>query len=106
LRTKKGKEAGIAGNGKEARPSWISDATWALIKSRQATNSGNVGGAERKRRLKRSIKRMLKLDRMKRYDDEARLIEEAMAQNDSKAGFQHMQKWYKKKSGVQLPMGP
>jgi hypothetical protein len=47
---------------------------------------------------------MLKQDRMQRYNDEARLIEEAMAQNDSKAGFQHMQKWYKKKSGVQLPM--
>jgi hypothetical protein len=51
-----------------------------------------------------SIKHMLKQDRMQRYNDEARLIEEAMAQNDSKAGFQHMQKWYKKKLGVQLPM--
>jgi exonuclease III len=87
-----------------ARPSWISDSTWALIKLRQATNSGNVGWAEHKRLLKRTIKRMLKHDRMQWYDDEAKLIEEAMAQNDSKAGFQLMQKWCKKKSGVQLPM--
>jgi hypothetical protein len=43
---------------------------------------------------------MLKKDRMQRYDDKEQIIEEAMAWDDSKAGFQHMQKWYKKKSGM------
>jgi exonuclease III len=87
---------------RKARPSWISEATWALIRARQAGGNGN--DTDRPRRLKRAIRRMLKADRMKRFDAEASLIEAAIEGNRTKEGFQMLSKWYKRAAGVQLPM--
>ena len=36
---------------RKARPSWISDATWALIRARQTTSTGTADGTNRKRQL-------------------------------------------------------
>jgi hypothetical protein len=55
----------------------------------QAIGSMDVSGAERKMWFKRAVLK-LKLDWMKHFDDEAWLIEEAMENNDPKAGFQRM----------------
>jgi hypothetical protein len=89
---------------RKARPSWISDATWALIRARQSGSNGTNSDPDRSRRLKRAIRRMLKEDRMKRIDTEAALIEAAIEGNRTKEGFQMLSKWYKRTSGVQLPM--
>jgi hypothetical protein len=72
---------------RKARPSWISEAAWTdidrhacdrpLAALMSAVRNGKCGS--------------LKLDWMKRFDNEAWLIEEAMENNDPKAGFQRMQ---------------
>jgi hypothetical protein len=42
---------------------------------------------------------------MEYFESEAQAIESAMAADKTtKAGFQALQKWYKRRSGVRLPM--
>lgn len=48
----------------QAKPSWILTVTWTLIRSHQAVQSGEVGVLEKRGRLKRVIRQMLKQDRM------------------------------------------
>jgi hypothetical protein len=70
--------------------------------------ASHLTGDERKERnskLKREIRHQLKRDQMEYFEAEAQAIETAMANDkSSKSGFQALQKWYKQKSGVHLPM--
>jgi hypothetical protein len=88
------------------KPNWISATTWQMIRIRQSLR-GATDQLTRLRRvaMKRQICRHLKRDRQQSFDDEARTIKEAMANNSSaKTGFQLLQKWYKRKCGVKQPM--
>jgi exonuclease III len=85
----------------KAKPGWISNQTWELIRLRRSTtlNTMDTDGRARKSQLKHQIRRQLKRDCMVRFDEEAKAIEEAMANNDPKAGFQIMKKWLKRPVG-------
>jgi exonuclease III len=102
-------ERQVAQKGRE-KPGWISAETWRLIRLKKeiALAAAHFTEGERKVRnskLKREIRRRLKKDRMEYFEAEAQAIETAMANDrSSKAGFQALQKWYKRKSGVRLPM--
>jgi hypothetical protein len=54
--------------------------------------------------LKHHIKCLLQQDRMNYFECEALWIEEAISSNKTKEGFQQLHKWYKRHSGVHLPM--
>jgi exonuclease III len=94
----------------KTKPGWIKEDTWKLIRLKRdiALAATHLTGDERKERnskLKREIRRRLKKDRMEYFEAEAQAIENAMANDkSSKSGFQMLQKWYKRKSGVRLPM--
>lgn len=91
-----------------ARPGWISEAAWKAIRLRNTLTFSSADDSTRrrnKRQLKRHIGRLLTRDRMERLDQEAKAIEAAMdEQPDGKVGFQILHKWYKRRSGVKLPM--
>jgi endonuclease/exonuclease/phosphatase family metal-dependent hydrolase len=91
---------------RKQQPGWISDDTWKCIQLKNCVyhDQPSETRMRRKSQLKRHIRRLLKRDRMKRMEEEAELIEQAMAGNDTKMGFQALQKWHKRRGGVKLPM--
>jgi exonuclease III len=91
---------------RKAKPSWISEEAWNAIRLRNNVVREHLdpNNNRRKRQLKRHIRRLLKRDRLKKMDDDAKLIEETMGNNCTKEGFQILQKWYKRRAGVRLPM--
>jgi Reverse transcriptase (RNA-dependent DNA polymerase) len=88
------------------RPTWILEKTWDLMRRRQKMRRVSGPEARKKRAaMKRRLRRLLKRDRQQSFDDEAKRIEEAMDNDSSaKAGFQMLQKWYKRRCGVNLQM--
>jgi Reverse transcriptase (RNA-dependent DNA polymerase)/Endonuclease/Exonuclease/phosphatase family len=88
------------------KPGWISETTWGLIKLRKKISDAPPSDPRTRTRaqLKRYIRRQLHKDRMKFFDDEAAAIEHATANQQPKEGFQLLQKWYKRRSGVRLAM--
>jgi exonuclease III len=92
--------------GGPARPTWILSRTWTLMRKRQAWRQ--IPGTEARKKhaaMKQQLKQLLRKDRQQSFDNEAILIEAAMGSNSSaKAGFQLLQKWYKRHCGVSLPM--
>jgi hypothetical protein len=80
------------------RPTWILEKTWDLMQRRQKMH--HVSGPEVRKEcaaMKQQLRQLLKQDRLQSFDDEAKLIEEAKHDDSSaKAGFQMLQKWYKR----------
>jgi hypothetical protein len=88
------------------KPGWISVETWKCIQLRNFESHKQASESKvwQKSQLKHHIHHLLKLDRMRQMDEVAELIEKVMAGKDSKMGFQVLQKWYKRKSGMRMPM--
>jgi hypothetical protein len=88
------------------KPGWISKTTWGFIKlQKQITDVPPSDPCTRTRaQLKRYIQQQLHKDRMKFFDEEEAAVEQAAANQQSKEGFQMLQKWYKQRSGVCLAM--
>jgi hypothetical protein len=88
------------------KPGWISDMTWGLIKlQKQITDvPPSDPHTHTHAQLKCYIWRQLHKDWMKFFNEEAAEIKQAVANQQSKEGFQLIQKWYRRHSGVHLTM--
>lgn len=82
---------------RRAKPHWISDGTWSLIRRKGALRTKRPTPARRRetRQLKRSIKVALKKDRDTRLNQAIQAVEQAMIL-DVREGWQMLSRWYKR----------
>ncbi|MGL4350103.1 MAG: hypothetical protein ACRCT2_05945, partial [Plesiomonas shigelloides] len=82
---------------KKAKPHWISEDTWQMIRRKSELRSKRPTRDRRRetRRLKRSIKLALAKDRVIRLTKALEAVEEAMTR-DIREGWQLLSRWYKR----------
>ena len=90
-----------------ARPNWVSETTWDLIRCKAALRSlrGTTARRAERQRLKKAIKAGLKTDRESRLERAAEEIEAAM-EKDTQLGYRLLSRWYKRREGKGTKLSP